>query len=320
VGGAWIVLTLVVMNIVPASLVVSLGAYGCSVAGICMGAVGAVTRHESNKRKKRFTNESAADTLLRSYEDGPAGTPAEAPGVSTAPEAAYSSLPRETETAAAEPEAVVWDFNGTILDDVELVVWSVNEVLRARGLPAVDVAFHREHFSFPLEGYYLRLGIDIDSEGIAAVSAEYHRHYMEHVSACGIHAGAHNALELVREAGVRQYVLSAMHEPKLWACLAALKLVDYFNGVYGLPDIEAAGKEQRAHDLIREKQLIPERTLYIGDTSHDLDVAVAAGFESISVAIGHESVRRLSEYGQPVLADSQELTRYMQLRLSGRQG
>ena len=60
---------------------------------------------------------------------------------------------------------VIWDFNGTVLDDMQVGIDSVNEMLAARGLPTLSgVTEYRAAFDFPVEDYYRRLGFDFDRE------------------------------------------------------------------------------------------------------------------------------------------------------------
>ena len=64
----------------------------------------------------------------------------------------------------SDMKSVIWDFNGTILDDVELATGSMNELLRRRNLPPIDKATHRRVFRFPVSDYYRSLGFDINIE------------------------------------------------------------------------------------------------------------------------------------------------------------
>ena len=67
---------------------------------------------------------------------------------------------------------IIWDFNGTVLDDVEAGIRSVNDMLAARGLPVItSVAQYRELFSFPVIDYYRRLGLDVEKEDYYTILA-----------------------------------------------------------------------------------------------------------------------------------------------------
>ena len=73
------------------------------------------------------------------------------------------------------PKLLVWDWNGTILDDMELTYAIENEMLRARGLTEIpDRAFYLDNFGFPIREYYIKLGYDFSVYPYEALAAEFH--------------------------------------------------------------------------------------------------------------------------------------------------
>ena len=68
---------------------------------------------------------------------------------------------RKTVRHATEYQTVVWDFNGTLLDDLGIGIASINALLARRGMPLVEShdAYHRI-FCFPIREYYRRLGFE----------------------------------------------------------------------------------------------------------------------------------------------------------------
>ncbi len=184
---------------------------------------------------------------------------------------------------------VIWDFNGTILDDLELALESLNSLLRARDLPVVTVEEHRERFRFPVSEYYRDLGLEIEGDSFAALSDEYHDYYMQHVSSCPLHEGVDEVMSQLAERGVRQYVLSAMHEPLLLRCIQGLGIESYFDAIYGLDDRLAHSKVLRGRELCEAHGIETERTALIGDTEHDIEVARDLGILPVAAAWGHQA-------------------------------
>ncbi len=190
------------------------------------------------------------------------------------------------------PTAVIWDFNGTILDDVELAAASISVLLRRRGLPTIDAEGQRQVFGFPVSGYYERLGFDLTKEPQAGLSNEFHEAYTAGIPDCSLNAGVREALDHFRAADVAQYVLSAAQQEMVVAWAETLGVEAYFEGIYGLEDRLAADKEQRAGDLIRDFGLRAEETLFIGDTDHDIEVAAGQGCYPVAVLQGHQTRER----------------------------
>jgi len=197
-------------------------------------------------------------------------------------------------------EAVIWDFNGTIVDDLDHVVRSVNVQLARRGLLPLTLERYREVFGFPVEAYYREIGFDLEAESMADVSAEFFGMYVPGLKECPLHDGVLDALNRFRESGVRQFVLSAMEERLLLNTIEHLRIADFFDAVYGLAHLEADSKLSRGRELVANHRVRPETALLIGDTDHDGEVADALGVSAVLIAQGHQREERLREAGHPV--------------------
>ena len=191
-------------------------------------------------------------------------------------------------------KSVIWDFNGTILDDVELAAGSINEVLRRRNLPTIDKAAHRRIFRFPVSDYYRSLGFDLDREEQGDISDEFHSVYQSGVESCSLNPGIAEALEYLEKRGVDQFVLSAAQEEMVVAWVRLHGIQSRFKGVYGLSDRLAVSKARRCRDLIEDFDLDPSATLFIGDTDHDVAVARAVGCRPLVVLQGHQDGSRFA--------------------------
>lgn len=190
-------------------------------------------------------------------------------------------------------EHVIWDWNGTLLDDVGLCVDVMNRMLRARGMAALDAAYYRQIFAFPVKKYYQILGFDLVAEPFERLAAEYCMEYDARVTECTLHAEAIDALNLFSSQGVGQSILSSHEHETLLKALRSFEVDGYFEEVVGLSDRYAAGKIEAGHELISRLGIDPADTVLVGDTEHDHEVAAALGSKCILVANGHHSNRRL---------------------------
>ena len=172
---------------------------------------------------------------------------------------------------------LIWDFNGTILDDVGLGVNSVNTMLAARGLPVIPgVEHYREIFDFPIREYYRGLGFDFEAEDYeTALAPEWVALYAAGEQDCPLYDGVRETVETVKTLGVPQLILSASERGQLCAQLEARGIRHYFEEVYGLGNFLAKSKESLAKAW---REAHPEaRPLLVGDTTHDAAVADAIG-------------------------------------------
>lgn len=205
-------------------------------------------------------------------------------------------------------ETVIWDFNGTLIDDVELVVRSVNVQLAKRELPRLTVERYRDVFRFPVEAYYRDIGLDPAAEPMTDLSAEFHAEYVPGLADCPLHDGVLDALSAFRDAGARQFVLSAMEEGLLRSAIDRFGIARFFETVHGLAHRRGDSKVERGRELLASFAIRPNSTVLIGDTDHDAEVARALGVAVALIAGGHQSAARLQATGCPVYESFADLT------------
>jgi len=208
-------------------------------------------------------------------------------------------------------DGILWDWNGTLLDDAAHCVTVVDTMLRKRGWGTMELARYRDLFGFPVRDYYVAVGFDFAQESFEDLSVEFIDRYHVGAEALPLHAGVEATLAAVREAGCPQAILSASRQDYLEAGVAERGIGSYFQVLGGIGDIYAAGKVARGRSLLAELGWAPARTLMIGDTLHDAEVADALGVELLLFAEGHFSPARLATAGVPVLADFAEIQRLL---------
>jgi phosphoglycolate phosphatase len=197
---------------------------------------------------------------------------------------------------------VVWDWNGTLLDDAWLCVAAMNEVLQRYAMPPMSVERYQQIFDFPVIRYYERLGFDFERAPFERVGLEFIEAYQRRRLECQLQAGAREALVALRAAGVPQTILSAHEHATLQTLLAHFELAEYFEQVTGLADHYAAGKLEQGMQWVEQVAHPPRQILLVGDTLHDAEVAAAMGVQCVLVDAGNQHVDRLRAAGVPVFA------------------
>ena len=196
---------------------------------------------------------------------------------------------------------VVWDWNGTLLDDTGLCIDIMNGMLAARGLPALDLARYHQIFDFPVIDYYRRLGFDFDRESFAVVGAEFIRRYEVRRQEAGLHPAVRDALDAVSKHRIPQSILSAYQHSTLESFLLHFGLRHYFTTVLGSDNVYAEGKIDQGRRWMKSIGLTPDSVLLVGDTTHDFDVAASVGCSCLLVADGYHPRSKLDPLGAPVL-------------------
>jgi phosphoglycolate phosphatase len=189
---------------------------------------------------------------------------------------------------------IIWDWNGTLLNDVHLCVDVINDMLRQRRMREIDVSTYQAIFDFPVHTYYQRLGFDFRAEPFEALAAEYCAQYEARVRTCELHTDTISTLEHISKEGVTQSVLSASEQQWLSGALTHFEIAGYFEETVGLSDRYAKGKVEAGRALVERVGIEPSRTLLVGDTAHDREVAAALGVACVLISHGHHSRERLA--------------------------
>lgn len=198
---------------------------------------------------------------------------------------------------------IIWDFNGTILDDVQVSIESANRLLRSHGLPVIHtVEEYREKFGFPIIDYYRRMGFDFEVTPYDELAVEWVAYYLEEKKKASVFEDVPTVLQRLRKKGIAQIILSATETGMLEGQVRELGIRDYFDTLLGLSNIHAYSKEEIGRDWIAtHPEAVP---LMIGDTDHDAKVADAMGIDCILLACGHQQRAHLETCKCLFVADS----------------
>lgn len=202
---------------------------------------------------------------------------------------------------------VIWDWNGTLLDDAWLCVEVLNGLLARRRYAPISLSQYGEDFDFPVIDYYRRLGFDFERESYDAVAHEFLAEYDRRRCECRLREGAPEAIAALSSRGLSQHVLSAYEQRRLEASVAHLDLRGCFDRIVGLADHSASSKVENGRSLMLDLGVGPGEVLFIGDTLHDHEVACAIGADCALIPSGHHALPRLSRCGARVLASLRDV-------------
>ena len=202
---------------------------------------------------------------------------------------------------------IIWDWNGTIMDDVDLCVELINWLLKGKNLKTISKEEYKNVFTIPVKNYYAALGFDFEKEPFEIIGKKWIDAYERRKFECGVYDGAVNVIEKINKLGIGQSILSAYSQHTLEEVVAHFNLTKYFSHIVGLDNIYAASKLHLGKDLMKRLGNGKGGTLLIGDTVHDYEVATEIGVDCILISNGHQSREKLEKLGIIVLDSIESL-------------
>ncbi len=195
---------------------------------------------------------------------------------------------------------ILWDWNGTLLDDTQAGLDTFNLMLARRGKNPISLSYYRDHFAFPVKPFYAEIGFDLPYEDWDSIAREYHETYATFKPQ--LNRGTFSALTLLRNKGIGQSIISALRQDLLEKETAAHGVTPFMEFVRGTDNLNGSSKLERAKELLVEIcRAHPTDDLaftLIGDSLHDGEVAAALGIDCIYCAEGTHSFARLSAHGR----------------------
>ena len=189
---------------------------------------------------------------------------------------------------------IIWDWNGTLLDDLDVSMEALNHVLESENLPLVlDKEEYRKYFQFPVIEYYKKVGFDFNKTPFSMLAKQYMDYYQPNSLFCSLHKHVEETLQQVKSKNISQYLLSASNLDFLHQQLAVYEIKKYFLDIKGLDNIHAYSKADLAKCFVEENGFNPDEVLFVGDSVHDSEVAKNANCHCVLIANGHEHKSKL---------------------------
>lgn len=195
---------------------------------------------------------------------------------------------------------IVWDWNGTLLNDAIASAKAIDDVLNKRNLGRVPLELYRRKIVFPVIDVYIESGLDFEKESFQDICDEYLNNYLNEAANISLHDDAEFVIKEFQKRGLIQHIVSASDIGVLKNQINYYGLEKNFDKVLGQDNNRADSKVNLAKQLLTLVDCKPVDMLFIGDTIHDYEVANEVGMNSALVSNGHCSEERLKKTGAPV--------------------
>ena len=212
-------------------------------------------------------------------------------------------------------KTIIWDWNGTLLNDLELSLSSVNILLEERNLPRLSIERYKDIFGFPIIDYYVKAGFDFEKEPFEIPAKQYVKLYASGASELKLFPDVVETLSYLKENNYQLIVLSAMKDDNLKLMINNLNITHFFDGIFGIMDNYAREKVTIGKQVIEKLNLNLEECVMIGDSLHDAEVAEQCGFDCILYSGGHVSRQRLETKGRRIIERLSDIKQILPINL-----
>ena len=198
---------------------------------------------------------------------------------------------------------VFLDFNGTLINDIDLCLDLLNEFLNDQNKPSITKQRYKEIFTFPIKDYYRAAGIDFNIESYESLAIKFIKKYQPASLKCGLFDCVVPTLKKLKEKNIKIYLLSASEKHNLTEQCISYDIAKYFDAILGIDNIHAESKTKIGIDYIKNNKIDVSEAVFIGDTLHDFETANAMNISCRLVKCGHQDVARLKRANVKIYDD-----------------
>lgn len=183
-------------------------------------------------------------------------------------------------------DLIAFDWDGTLFDSTKIIVRCIQRAVADVGGAAPTEKAAAYVIGMGLAEALAHAAPDVPREKYAELGARYRHHYIAHQDDLSLFDGV---LALLEDLRARQHwlaVATGKSRRGLDDVLQTVQLKGLFNGSRTADETAGKPDPRMLHELMREFGAEPERTLMIGDTTHDLQMALNAGCPSVGVSYG----------------------------------
>lgn len=206
---------------------------------------------------------------------------------------------------------IIFDWNGTIINDVQACLDILCTMLNRYGLKSVTMEEYREAFTFPVIEYYKKVGFVFDNYTFEEVASHFVPMYDEVYPKCKLYDGIVDLIKKLKGEGKNLYLLSATEKSSLYEQTEYFKVRDLFKEILGTDNFHGKSKTEEAKDLIKRLDCNLDEILFIGDTEYDYKLASELGVQCALLDYGHKPPEILKKYTKNVFSSVSELEKFL---------
>ena len=204
---------------------------------------------------------------------------------------------------------IIWDWNGTLLNDLTLCVDLLNVSLEKRKLPAMTEEKYRKKFLFPIKTFYESIGFDFSKEDFTIANDEFHQGFEQKFKKLALQPYAQDTIARFQKLGITQSILSATVQSRLNEQVDFFGITHLLDNVVGISNTPSGyGKEFEGRELLNNTDIPLEQTIIVGDSMLDFTVSKALNIDCALLSNGHNNLERLQATGSKTFSNIQSFS------------
>jgi phosphoglycolate phosphatase len=181
---------------------------------------------------------------------------------------------------------IIFDWSGTLVDDLPAVWQATNYVFSQAGLPELTLEQFRAEFCLPFTKFYSRYTPHLP---LPQLESWFHGHFKQIQHSVNELPHAREFLEFCRRRSLRTFLLSTIHRDHFAVQTARNGFAQFLDRPY----LEVWDKRTKIREILAENKLRSQETLFIGDMQHDIETAKHGGIFSCAVLTGYNRLDQL---------------------------
>ena len=181
---------------------------------------------------------------------------------------------------------IIFDWSGTLVDDLPAVLKASNYVLTQSGRTAMSLEKFRAEFQLPFTKFYDKHTPDVPMNQL---ENWFHAEFRESQHSVVALPHARDFLQFCRDRGVRMFLLSTIHADHFAVQNREIGFASFLEKPY----TDVWDKREKIHEILRDHNLKADETLFIGDMEHDIATAQHGGIHSCAVLTGYNTLEQL---------------------------
>ena len=196
---------------------------------------------------------------------------------------------------------IIWDWNGTLLNDLAIIIESVNRTVGSVGIPAITLDDYRTHYTRPVKQFYDNIaGYEIDAETWQGIDGLFHANYRNMVSDAQLAAGAEEALRSIDDGPHGQSLLTMASAAELELAFELFDVERFFDVAQANTGPAGGFKSDLLADHLARLDVDPREVTMIGDTVDDGQAALDNEIGCVLYDDGSHHRHDLETVGVPI--------------------